>query len=53
MQQPFTEMERTVLVEADEEHAHIMVELQDGYRKYSRFPGSLRNFGNLTNSISP
>ena len=31
-------MERTVLVEADEEHAHIMVELQDGYRKCSEFP---------------
>ena len=38
MQQPFAEMERIVLVEADEEHAHTMAELQDGYRKYYGFP---------------
>ena len=38
MQQPFAEMERIVLVEAEEEHVHITVELQDGYRKYYGFP---------------
>ena len=26
------------LVEAEEEHVHITVEFQDGYRKYSGFP---------------
>ncbi len=33
-----SEMERIVLVEAEEEHVHITVEFQDGYRKYSGFP---------------